>query len=364
MAYDIFISYRRKGGYETAKHLYDLLTRDGYKVSFDMDTLRNGDFNTELLKRIEECTDFILILNDTVFERSLDPTFKRSRDWLRNELACALENGKNIIPIMLDGFTEFPDNLPADIAGVANKNGPKYDQYYFDDFYKRLKESFLLTPAPPQGGVYERPGVVGMEETSRPQAQPGPASRFDSCDPGPVPFSFEQVAREKGGNAEVNSGDNSEGKTGGKGGKVAAIIIAVLLVLGGGGFGIYQFVVSPKEKTVEVTDDKEEVASEPETPVKADPPAPKPKGPAPATSSGYDLGWGRYEGPMSGGVPHGLDGTVTVTRSYVLDLKKGGAALDLNPGDKITGCKFKDGKLVSGRVQYKDGGEEKVYIGA
>lgn len=26
--YDIFISYRRKGGYETAKNLYDLLTKE------------------------------------------------------------------------------------------------------------------------------------------------------------------------------------------------------------------------------------------------------------------------------------------------------------------------------------------------
>ena len=48
MAYDIFISYRRCGGFETAKHLYDLLTKDGYRVSFDIDTLRNGDFDTEL----------------------------------------------------------------------------------------------------------------------------------------------------------------------------------------------------------------------------------------------------------------------------------------------------------------------------
>lgn len=38
MAYDIFISYRRCGGFETAKHLYDLLTKDGYRVSFDIDT--------------------------------------------------------------------------------------------------------------------------------------------------------------------------------------------------------------------------------------------------------------------------------------------------------------------------------------
>lgn len=141
--YDIFISYRRDGGYVTAKHLYDLLSRDGYAVSFDIDTLRNGDFDTELLKRIDECTDFILVLNKEAFDRTLDPDFPKERDWLRNELAHALAKGKNIIPVMLNGFTEFPDDLPADIAKVAKKNGPKYDQYYFDDFYRKLKEVFL-----------------------------------------------------------------------------------------------------------------------------------------------------------------------------------------------------------------------------
>ena len=148
MAYDIFISYRRNGGWSTAKHLYDLLIHDGYSVSFDIDTLRNGDFDIELLKRIDECTDFILILNDTAFDRCLDPTFDRKKDWLRNELAYALEKGKNVIPIMLSGFTEFPDNLPDDIARVTRKNGPKYDEYYFDGFYHKLKTRFLDTLTP------------------------------------------------------------------------------------------------------------------------------------------------------------------------------------------------------------------------
>lgn len=141
--YDIFISYRRDGGYDTAKHLYDLLTRDGYSVSFDIDTLRNGDFDVELLKRIDECTDFILVLDKDAFKKTLDPKFKKEHDWMRNELAYALQKEKNIIPIMLNGFSEFPNNLPSDISKVAKKNGPKYDQYYFDDFYRKLKEMFL-----------------------------------------------------------------------------------------------------------------------------------------------------------------------------------------------------------------------------
>lgn len=154
MKYDIFISYRRKGGFETAKHLYDLLSRDGYLVSFDIDTLRNGDFDTTLLGRIEECTDFILILNEGAFDRTLDKSFNPKNDWLRCELAHALKHNKNVIPIMLEGFTCFPDNLPSDISKVVRKNGPKYDHYYFDDFYKKMKQMFFETPEPqPCGSV-------------------------------------------------------------------------------------------------------------------------------------------------------------------------------------------------------------------
>ena len=32
MEYDIFISYRREGGYDTAQLLYDRLTQMGYRV--------------------------------------------------------------------------------------------------------------------------------------------------------------------------------------------------------------------------------------------------------------------------------------------------------------------------------------------
>ena len=143
MKYDVFISYRREGGYDTAKHLNDLLVRDGYKVSFDIDTLRNGDFDKQLLNRIEECEDFILIVDKHAFDRTLDPLFDPQKDWLRCELAHALKHNKNIIPIFLSGVTGFPEGLPADIVNVTKKNGPEYNKYYFNDFYTTLKKRFL-----------------------------------------------------------------------------------------------------------------------------------------------------------------------------------------------------------------------------
>ena len=102
MKYDVFISYRREGGYDTAKHLNDLLVRDGYRVSFDIDTLRNGDFDIQLLSRIEECKDFILIVDKHAFDRTLDINFDSTKDWMRCELAHALKHNKNIIQQMND----------------------------------------------------------------------------------------------------------------------------------------------------------------------------------------------------------------------------------------------------------------------
>ena len=145
MKYDIFISYRRDGGYDTAKHLNDLLVRDGYKVSFDIDTLRSGDFDTQLLERIDQCKDFVLIVNQHAFDRTLDPNFDPKKDWLRCELAYALKKQKNIVPVFLAGVKGFPESLPPDVANVTKKNGPEYNRYYFNDFYEKLKTAFLIS---------------------------------------------------------------------------------------------------------------------------------------------------------------------------------------------------------------------------
>lgn len=143
--YDIFISYRRDGGFELAKHLYDLLSRDGYTVSFDIDTLRNGDFDKALINNIDNCQDFILIVDSKAFDRVFDTSFPIENDWMRQELAHTLKLNKNIVPIFLEGVTGFPAGLPEDISAITKKNALIYNKNYFDDFYRKLQEVFLTS---------------------------------------------------------------------------------------------------------------------------------------------------------------------------------------------------------------------------
>lgn len=72
--YDIFISYRRDGGEFLGKSLYDKLTDAGYRVFFDVESLRSGKFNTQLYQVIAECQDFILLLPKGALDRCItDP---------------------------------------------------------------------------------------------------------------------------------------------------------------------------------------------------------------------------------------------------------------------------------------------------
>lgn len=164
-------------------------------------------------------------------------------------------------------------------------------------------------------------------------------------------------------------------KGGGKGkGKLIAIIAAVVVVLGGGGAAIALGGGDEKkdEPAAAVTDVPElegeesdldlEQVPEPQQPAQPEKPAePQPVKPAPAPT-GYNLGWGTYEGPMQSGKPHGIGGEVKVTSSYSIDLKNG-SFKQVAKGDKLVNTKFKDGKLVQGYIHHANGEQESFIIG-
>ena len=140
--YDIFISYRREGGMETADAIYQRLQNAGYSVFLDLEQLKSGKFNEQLLSVIDGCTDFIVVLPPNALDRCSD-----EEDWVRREVEYAIEKGKNIIPVMLRGF-DWPDKsiLPESMRELPNYEGIAATDYkLFPENMERLKTKLLLS---------------------------------------------------------------------------------------------------------------------------------------------------------------------------------------------------------------------------
>lgn len=134
---DVFISYRREGGDMTAMYFYQALKERGYRVFYDLEVLRAGKFNEALLQSIQSCKDFVVILSPHALDRCND-----ENDWVRREIAEALRTKKNIVPVMLKGFS-FPETLPDDIDDIHYQNGLTCTTEYFEESINRLCERYL-----------------------------------------------------------------------------------------------------------------------------------------------------------------------------------------------------------------------------
>lgn len=141
MSYQVFISYRRDGGFETASLIAEKLRNAGFQVFLDIESLRSGKFNEQLYAVIEECTDFIVVLPRDGLERCVN-----EEDWVKKEVRCAIQHQKNIIPVLLKGFA-WPDRMPAGLEGLSEYQGVAAGNYeYFDAAVERLKKYLKSSP--------------------------------------------------------------------------------------------------------------------------------------------------------------------------------------------------------------------------
>lgn len=137
--YDIFISYRRSS-YDTANLIATRLKAAGYSVFFDMETLRAGKFNEQLYDVIDNCKDFILVLPPKALDRCANED-----DWVRLEVCRAMAAKKNIVPVMLNGFT-WPDPMPDGMQELAYYQALTASSIeYFDLAMERLQQKYLTS---------------------------------------------------------------------------------------------------------------------------------------------------------------------------------------------------------------------------
>ena len=112
----VFISYRRDGGEQIAKSVFQYLYEE-YNTFLDTESLKNGRFAPIIEKRIVECSDFIMVVTENIFDRCAEPY-----DWIFHEAQIALRENKNIIPIFV-GIRKFPSNVPELLKKICDYNG-------------------------------------------------------------------------------------------------------------------------------------------------------------------------------------------------------------------------------------------------
>ena len=144
IAKDVFISYRRTN-ISWALAVFQNLTRHGYDVFYDFDGLGSGDFERGILENIRNRSHFILLLTPSALERCSEPG-----DWLRREIETALQCQRNIVPLMLEGFSfsspGIANQLTGALATLRKYNAPRIPADYFEEAMGRLREKYLNVP--------------------------------------------------------------------------------------------------------------------------------------------------------------------------------------------------------------------------
>lgn len=129
---DVFISYRRDGGFALARLLYECLHKEGISTFLDLEELRAGAFNTKLYEAIDSAENFVIVLPPNSLDRCADPN-----DWVRLEIEHAIKQKKNIIPLMVNDFT-FPTDLPDPLKVLPFFNGVQVSREYFNASVSKL----------------------------------------------------------------------------------------------------------------------------------------------------------------------------------------------------------------------------------
>lgn len=139
----VFISYRRIDMAWALAIRHQLIDR-GHDVFVDVQSLKSGDFDQVLCEQIRARANFLLLLTPNALDRCPEPD-----DWLLRELQVALESRRNIVPVLLEGFSfDAPTvvtllgELPP-LALLKKYNALTIPSDYFDEGIQRLCSRFL-----------------------------------------------------------------------------------------------------------------------------------------------------------------------------------------------------------------------------
>ena len=137
----VFISYRRTN-LPWALAIYQELTHNGYDVFFDYLSIPSGDFENIIVENIKARAHFVVILTPSALERCNEPG-----DWLRREIETAMDEKRNIVPLMLESFdfgsSSTINALTGKLENLKKYSGLCVHSEYFFEGMTRLREQYL-----------------------------------------------------------------------------------------------------------------------------------------------------------------------------------------------------------------------------
>ena len=134
----VFISYRREDSSAYAGRLFDILsTHFGRENTFmDLDTIEGGDDFTAVIDRKLGASDaLVAVIGDhwlTVTEQNGGRRLDNENDFVRVEIAKALEHGTRVIPVLVGGATmPHPSDLPANLQAMCKRQAMEVRDTHF-----------------------------------------------------------------------------------------------------------------------------------------------------------------------------------------------------------------------------------------
>jgi hypothetical protein len=172
----VFLSYRREDSAAAAGRLSDRLISelgDG-NVFMDVDGVPLGaDFVERLQQEVSGCDALLAVIGPRwldIVDEAGDRRLDDPNDFVRVEIAAALQRDIPVIPILLDG-TRIPriDRLPEDLKHLSRRNGLDVRQASFHSDVGRLIRELKASEA-----VAVKPSTIETGRTIQNTAQPEP----------------------------------------------------------------------------------------------------------------------------------------------------------------------------------------------
>lgn len=148
----VFISYRRDDASANAGRLFDWLKHQlgNHHVFLDTSRIALGDDFEVVLRDCLDAADVVLVL---IGPQWVDIANQQGRridqpdDYVRREVAAALDSDKRIIPVLVGG-AEMPgeDDLPAPLKPLSRRNGMVLRDAGFEQDFDQLLNAILGRP--------------------------------------------------------------------------------------------------------------------------------------------------------------------------------------------------------------------------